>query len=100
MKSVIGERGQVTIPKPLRRSLGLRPGEEVEFQEVQGKIVLSKAGRVDPWDAVVGILAPMDVDVALAAMRGPAWTAALDRPPGRPGKTGRAEKPTGKRVRP
>ena len=85
MKSVIGERGQVTIPKALRRSLGLRQGEEVEFEERQGKILLSKATRSDPWDALVGTVAPMDVDAALEALRGPAWRAGLDAAPQRRG---------------
>jgi AbrB family looped-hinge helix DNA binding protein len=72
MKSIVGERGQVTIPKALRRSLGLRAGEEVQFEERQGTVVLSRAARSDPWDALVGIAKPMDVDAALVGLRGPA----------------------------
>ena len=72
MKSTMGERGQVTIPKALRRSLGLRAGDAVQFEERQGKIVLSRTARSDPWTDLVGVVAPMDVDKALAALRGPA----------------------------
>ena len=38
----IGERGQVTIPKDIRKRFGLGPGTEVEFEVVQGAIVLRK----------------------------------------------------------
>lgn len=38
----IGERGQVTIPKPLRERFGLGPKTEVEFCEVNEGIVLRK----------------------------------------------------------
>jgi AbrB family looped-hinge helix DNA binding protein len=36
-------KGQVTIPKPLRDHLGLRPGDAVEFTlEEDGRVVLRK----------------------------------------------------------
>jgi AbrB family looped-hinge helix DNA binding protein len=38
----IGERGQVTIPKPLRERFGLGPETEVEFRVVRNTIVLQK----------------------------------------------------------
>ena len=41
----IGERGQVTIPKPLRERFGLKPNTEVEFHAVRGSIVLTKRAR-------------------------------------------------------
>ncbi len=78
MKSIVGERGQVTIPKVLRRSLGLRAGEEVQFEERHGAIVLSRAPRSDPWDALVGIVKNLDVDASLDTLRGPAWRAGSD----------------------
>jgi AbrB family looped-hinge helix DNA binding protein len=33
-------KGQVTIPKPVRRSLGIKPGSEVEFVLREGEAVL------------------------------------------------------------
>jgi len=41
----IGERGQVTIPKPIREQFGLRPNTDVEFRVVNGSIVLKKAPK-------------------------------------------------------
>jgi len=41
----VGERGQVTIPKELRERFGLRPETEVDFQVINGSIVLEKRPR-------------------------------------------------------
>jgi len=43
----ITQKGQVTIPGPIRRKAGLLPGTEVEFVEDERGILLrlSKAGR-------------------------------------------------------
>jgi AbrB family looped-hinge helix DNA binding protein len=41
----IGERGQVTIPKPIRDQFALDPETEVEFRVVQGTIVLRKTPK-------------------------------------------------------
>ncbi len=41
----IGKRGQVTIPKELRERFGLEPDIEVDFQVVNGVIVLKKRSR-------------------------------------------------------
>ena len=38
----VGERGQVTIPKPIRDRFGIGPDTEIEFQVVDGSIVLRK----------------------------------------------------------
>ncbi|GEM_PF-444918 len=40
--SVVGERGQITIPKTIRKIEGLRPGEEVIVKIEDGKIVVEK----------------------------------------------------------
>jgi len=39
----VGERGQVTIPKGIRDRFGLGPDTQVEFQVVNGSILLKKA---------------------------------------------------------
>jgi AbrB family looped-hinge helix DNA binding protein len=80
MKSVIGERGQVTIPKPLRERLGLRPGEQVEFEEKRGAIIVRKAAaEKSPIDRLVGVISQrVDVDAYLEETRGPRWNPELD----------------------
>jgi AbrB family looped-hinge helix DNA binding protein len=78
MKSVVGEKGQVTIPKPLRDSLGIRPGTELEFEEERGKLVATQVVARDPLEALVGLVARADVDRELERSRGPGWRADLD----------------------
>lgn len=43
MKTVVSEKGQVTIPKPLRERLGIRAGQVLELREEGGRIVATKA---------------------------------------------------------
>lgn len=82
-KAKVGERGQVTIPKRLRRSLGIRAGEEVEFEEREGTLLLRRAGGADPVDRLIGaVRGPTDVDAYLAQSRGRAWNPAQDAPRG------------------
>lgn len=56
MKTVVSAKGQVTIPQPLRRRLGIRAGQALEVSEEAGRLVLAKADARDPVDAVYGIL--------------------------------------------
>lgn len=78
-RSKVGERGQVTIPKRLRRSLGIRPGEEVDFEERDGALVVRRASRADAIDGLLGLVREhLDVDAYLSETRGPAWDSALD----------------------
>ena len=42
MTSTISEKGQVTIPKPVRDKLGLRPGTIINFEAEHGKLVATK----------------------------------------------------------
>lgn len=79
MKTVVSEKGQVTIPKPLRDSLRLTPGTELDFSEERGVLVGRRVQRADPLDSLVGILPAMEVDAVIAGMRGPAWRADVDR---------------------
>ncbi|WP_256546809.1 AbrB/MazE/SpoVT family DNA-binding domain-containing protein [Halobellus inordinatus] len=39
-KRKVGDRGQVTIPKELRDRRGIEGGDEVEFIEVDGEIII------------------------------------------------------------
>ena len=77
--AVVGDRGQVTMPKPLRRSLGIRPGTELRFEERDGALVARRIDPGDPIGALVGLGSRRaDVDALLAEMRGPAWDLELD----------------------
>jgi antitoxin PrlF len=42
MTATLSEKGQITIPKPVREKLGLLPGAVLEFQALNGKLVASK----------------------------------------------------------
>lgn len=53
MKATMGERGQVVIPKPLRDRMGLRPGQRLEFEEADGRIIVTKGVPVDDGLAAV-----------------------------------------------
>jgi len=73
MKTVISEKGQVTIPKPLRDRLGLKPGQVLDFREEKGKLVATKAQTTDPVDALFGILKnQQSTDKFMTVLRGKA----------------------------
>lgn len=42
MKSILSEKGQVTIPKSVRDKLGLVPGTVLDFEAKDGRLVATK----------------------------------------------------------
>jgi antitoxin PrlF len=73
MKSIVSEKGQVTIPKAIRDRLGLRAGTVVEFQAVDGKLVGVKSETADPlrkWLGKGRLQGGLDVDAYLERIRG------------------------------
>lgn len=71
MKSVVSEKGQVTIPKELRDRLGIRPGQVLDFEAERGRLIARKAIAEDPVDAVYGILEePGSTDAVIDRLRG------------------------------
>jgi antitoxin PrlF len=42
MNSIVSEKGQVTIPKPIRDDLGLKAGSVLAFTEDEGRIIATK----------------------------------------------------------
>ena len=71
MKTRVVERGQVTIPKPLRERFGVKPGTVLEFSEEHGRLMASKSGGADPVSEVYGYLAKkIDTDAVMAQLRG------------------------------
>jgi AbrB family looped-hinge helix DNA binding protein len=46
MSTTVTSKGQVTIPKPVRDRLNLKPGSAVDFELADdGRVVLVKAGK-------------------------------------------------------
>ena len=54
MNSIVSEKGQVTIPKKLRKQLGLSAGTVLEFGEKNGKLIGEKKIEGSPFDDWVG----------------------------------------------
>ncbi len=73
MKSVVSEKGQVTLPKKLRDRLGIRPGQVLDFETVKGALVARKVDGSDPVDRVYGVLKDCgSTDRLMRELRGPA----------------------------
>ena len=56
MKTVVSEKGQITIPKALRDRLGLGPGQVLDFREANGRLIGEKRAARDAVSSVYGIL--------------------------------------------
>jgi len=74
--SQVTSKGQVTIPKPIREKLGLRPGDTVEFIEEKGVVRVVKKrdpaaikAAIEKWKGFLND--PGDSDALVAEMRGP-----------------------------
>jgi antitoxin PrlF len=75
MKTVVSEKGQVTIPKALRDRLGIRAGQVLDFRDEQGQLVATKAPSEDVVDSVYGILKlTRPTNQIITSLRGPADT--------------------------
>jgi antitoxin PrlF len=71
MRSTVSEKGQITVPKPLRDRLGLRAGDQLELAEEHGRLIATKAGAADPVAEVYGILdTGLRTSEALRLLRG------------------------------
>ena len=71
--SRVNTKGQVTIPKALRDRFGFRPGDEIEFIEVEGGLWVQKRREGSPFSRYRGYLSHLkgqDPDALLEAMRG------------------------------
>ena len=78
--STVTVKGQVTIPKPIREVLDIRPGSAVDFiMGPAGDVVLRKAGAaagagerpIPRFDRAVGSAGPgMTTDEIMALLRG------------------------------
>jgi AbrB family looped-hinge helix DNA binding protein len=75
MQMVVGERGQVTIPKRLREKYGLTPGVEIEFIDTADGVKVSKRSTAtDRFARLKGYLRDRrsitDIDAYLRESRG------------------------------
>jgi antitoxin PrlF len=71
MKTIVSERGQITVPKQIRDRLALVPGTELEIELGRGGFVARKRVAVSPWRAAIGLLRrPGATDKLVNAMRG------------------------------
>jgi AbrB family looped-hinge helix DNA binding protein len=77
MSRTITSKGQVTIPKPIRDRLNLKPGNKVEFELApDGHVMLVKAGKKaarpkSRFDSIRGsATVKMSTDEIMALMRG------------------------------
>ena len=53
-------KGQITLPKQIREKLGVRPGENVGFEENNGLICIRKTVGKSPFDRWVGRLRDLE----------------------------------------
>ena len=73
MKAKVSEKGQVTIPKQLRRRLGIKTGEELDFTEDHGRLIVRRVQQLNPVESVYGILdLGCSTDEFIDELRGPA----------------------------
>lgn len=72
MKAIVSEKGQVTIPKAVRDTLGLKPGTVLQFVASEGRLVGRKAVQQDvfaKWRGKGKLPAAVSVDAYLALVR-------------------------------
>ena len=57
--STISSKGQITVPREVRKRLGLEPGDRVEFVQEEGRTVIRPArSETNPFEKYIGILGP------------------------------------------
>ena len=73
--ATVTSKGQVTLPLSVRKSLGIEPGDQVDFVEVPGgcmlrprsKSLMSLYGCFGMWDGPPVTIEQMNADIAEAA---------------------------------
>jgi len=56
MKSKIGPKGQVVIPKEIREMMGIRPGSEVVFEVRGGEVVVKPLQNMSSVDELTRLV--------------------------------------------
>ena len=73
MKTIVSEKGQITIPKAVRERLGLVPGTVLDIDTAEGRLVGTKSEPLDvftKWRGRGVLPGEKTVDEYLAAIRG------------------------------
>ncbi len=73
MKTIVSEKGQITIPKPIRDMLGLNQGSVIDFEVSQSTLVGKKVVTTDTfsgWRGKGKLPVGKSVDDYLKAVRG------------------------------
>ncbi len=71
-RTTVSEKGQITIPKALRETLGIRPGTVLEVAAVRGNLMAQKQEVEDPllkWRGRGRLPGGGSVDAYLARIR-------------------------------
>lgn len=50
MQTLISTKHQVVLPKEARKKLGLKPGQRLDVEVTENKIVLSRTKKNQAWD--------------------------------------------------
>jgi AbrB family looped-hinge helix DNA binding protein len=67
--SKLTSKGQITIPKPVRDRLGLRPGDMVEFVECADGVRVRRRPDGNPFERWHGFLTHLEGQDAVALVR-------------------------------
>ena len=67
--TTLTKKGQVTIPKDIREDLGLRPGDDVDFKQDNGQVLLQKKLKILPFDKWRGYLGKFRTDKLMEEIR-------------------------------
>ena len=63
------QKGQVTIPKKIRIALGLKTGDEVDFDMNNSRVVLIKKPKKLPFEKWIGYLGKGKTDDLMKEIR-------------------------------
>lgn len=72
--ATVTSKGQITIPREIRRQLGLRAGDRVNFDIEGGRTIMGRAEESsNPFDACIGVLpvfrARREINAWIASLR-------------------------------
>ena len=73
MKTIVSEKGQITIPKKIRDTMGINPGTVLEIESVGGKMVATKKQPIDvfsKWKGRCTLPVGNNVDEYIEEIRG------------------------------